>query len=109
MKNEQFDELDEFIQQSVIHTNPLPAGFAEKVGNQILARHRNKENRWLYAIGLLYFCLALAGVFGLSLLIDERLAFNLLQTLIAYKAVFVFGMTVFVGYHFFDKRLVKKF
>jgi hypothetical protein len=106
MKNTDFDKWDEIINRSVICMDTLSAGFSVRTGSKMLARHRNRENRRLYAGGVVYFCLALAGAFGLSWLISEPFAATLLQTLFTHKAVFIFGMAVFTCGYFFDKDLL---
>ena len=96
MKNADFDEMDNLIREAVVQTPPLPGRFAGRTADKILALHRRRQRRRLFALGFVYFFLALAGVYGLAWVINARMAFSLLDTLIEYKYVIVFGIVVFI-------------
>jgi hypothetical protein len=96
MKDFDPDELDNLIRDAVTQTTPLTAGFAQRTADKMLALHHRRQMRRLYAWGIFYFFLALAGTAGLACVINNPMAQSLLSILISYRYVFVLGMIVFV-------------
>jgi hypothetical protein len=109
MKDTNPDELDNLIRDAITQTAPLTVGFAGRTADKMLALHHRRQMRRLYAWGLVYFFLALAGTAGLACMINKPMALSLLASLISYRYVLAFGIIVFTMGILFDRRSMVAF